>query len=137
MSKIQGFKRLITEDFEEKDRSLVGKIGFVLNTFAEEVSVALNKNLSISDNLNLAQKDITVTVNGLGVPTTPTNVASGLSNLCRGMQVVRAINQTNPQVSPTSCPFITFVDNAGQINISKITGLQSDNKYLLTVILYP
>jgi hypothetical protein len=135
--KIQGFKRLIIEDFDEKDRPLASKVANVLNVFAEEVGSALNKNLSIEDNLNSTIKSITVIVDANGVPVSKTSVSSGLQTLCSGIQVIRAINQTSPSLSSISCPFITFVDNGGDINISKITGLQANNKYLLRIILYP
>lgn len=135
--KIQGFKRITAEDFDEKDKSLVSKIAYSINVFAEDVTTALNKNISIEDNLSIVKKDITITVDRTGTPTTSSIITSGLGSFCSGMQVIKATNITNPSVSPTNQPFITFSDNEGKITISKITGLQADNKYILRVILYP
>jgi hypothetical protein len=135
--KIQGFKRIIIEDFDEKDRGLVSKLAFAINVFAEDITAALNKNLTIEDNLNIIKKDITVTVNNQGVPITPVIISTGLRKACAGIQVIKAINQTSPTTYPTSCPFISFTDNGGLVTVSKITGLQADNKYSLRLILYP
>lgn len=136
MSKLQSFKRLIIEDFDEKERDMVSKIAYSVNTFADDVLGAFNKNISIDDNLNIVKKDITVTVNTLGVPTSPLTVSSGLSSICVGMQVINATNLTNSTTTPTGTPFITFSDNGSQITISKITNLQASNSYRLKLILY-
>lgn len=136
MSKIQGFKRIISEDYDEKMRPTVAKLAYSINVFADDVSNALNKGLTIEDNLAYAKKDIIVTVDGNGVPTTPTVVISGLSNTVVGMNVIRAINGTHTNMSPLAQPFITFSDNSGQITISKVTGLQANNRYTLKTIFY-
>lgn len=95
MAKIQGFKRLIVEDFKEEDRDMVGKIGYAINTFAEEVSNAFNKSLTIEDNLNWTRKDISVQVDNKGVPIVPQVLASGLPAVCKGMLVISATNKDN------------------------------------------
>ena len=137
MSRLPTFKRLITEDFEEEDRKLVTKIAYVLNTAFEDVFNALNKNLSIEDNLNLVKRDITVTVDASGVPISPLTVKSNLATTCRGMIVIKAVNNTDPSVTPTGTPWITFSDNSGLISISKISNLQADNSYTLRLIFFP
>lgn len=137
MSKLQSFKRLIEEDFAEKDRPLIGKIASSLNSAIEDIQNALSKNLSIEDNLTINKKDLVVTVDANGAPTTPTTIKSDLKSLCCGLQVIKATNSTNSTVSPTGTPFITFVDNSGLITINKISNLQANNKYTLKIILYP
>jgi hypothetical protein len=136
MAKLQSFKRLIIEDFPEKDRNLVAKLAYPINSTFEDILNVLNKNLTIEDNLTINKKDFTVTVDANGVPIVNTVILSGLNSSCVGMQVIKAINSTNPTISPTGTPFITFSDNSGQITISKITNLQANNKYTLRVILY-
>lgn len=135
-AKLGSFRRIIAEDYDEKDRKTVEKLGYSINVFADDVLASLNKGLTIEDNLAQAKKDITVTVDSTGVPTTSTVVLSGLNNTVVGMQVIRAINNTNTTLTPTSTPFITFSDNSGQITISKVSGLQANNRYTLRTILY-
>ena len=135
--KLQAFKRLIKEDVEEQYRPLVEKIGFSVNNFAEEVIKALSNNLSIEDNFNQNKKDITVQVDSSGIPTTTTQLKTGLSTICAGITVIKADNITAPRTYPTGYPFINYTENQGVITINHITGLQSGYKYQLKVVLYP
>lgn len=137
MARFQSFKRIIQENFDEKDRPLINKLAYSLNIFAEDVLNGLNNNLSINDNLSLNQKTITVTVDGSGIPTTPTVITSGLSSTCRGIQVINAVNNTNVGHTPSGTPFIIFSDNSGQITIKNITNLTASEVYVLTIVLYP
>lgn len=137
MAKLQGLKRILLEDFEEKDRPLVGKIAYSVNTAIEDIQYAMNKNLSIEDNLSIVKKDITITVDASGIPTSTTIIKSGLASTCQGMQVIKATNLTTSTTSPTGTPFITFSDNSGNVTISKVTNLQANNKYQLRVLLIP
>ena len=136
MAKLSSFRRIIAEDYDEKDRKSIGKLAYSINVFADDVLAALNNGLTIEDNLRQAKKDITLIVDANGVPTTPTVVTSGLSNTVVGMNVIRAVNSTNTSTSPIAQPFITFSDNSGQITISKVTGLQANNRYTLKTIFY-
>lgn len=137
MSKPQSFKKIIVEDFDEKDRPLVTKLAYAINPAFEDVISIFNKGLSIDDNLNQVKKDITATVDGNGVPVPAIVIKTNLGATCRGIQVIQASNNTNPLLSPTSHPFLTFTDNSGNVSVSKITGLQPSNKYTLRLILYP
>lgn len=133
MAKIDNIKRILKEDFDEKDRPIVDKLGGVINTFMEQVISALNKNINF-DNLNQEVRDITVTVDAGGVPLTDVSFRSNLLTRLRGMQVIFAENQTNPNSYPTTCPFISFNENSKIIRITHITGLQASNKYKLRII---
>ena len=137
MSKLQGFKRILAEDFDEKERPLVSKLAYSINPAFEDIQFAMNKGLSIEDNLNFNKKDITVIVDASGIPNTDVVVKSGLASSCSGIIVIKATNLTAPATSPTNTPFITFSDNSGQISINKITGLQASNQYRLRLLLIP
>ncbi len=136
MPRPQSFKRLVVEDFPEKERESVGKIANSINPFAEDILECLNNNLSMEDNLAAAQRSVTVTTSS-GVPTAALTIPTGLTSACAGTQVIKALNKTTATNSPTSQPFITFTNEGGFIKISKITGLQDNEKYVLTVILWP
>jgi hypothetical protein len=53
MAKLNVTKRIVTEDFQKDDQALVSKLAFTLNSFFEQTANALNKNLTIEDNLNM------------------------------------------------------------------------------------
>jgi hypothetical protein len=137
MARLPGYRRIILEDYPEKDRDLIGKLAVSLNQPLEEIIAVFNKNISLNDNLNQVQKVITVTVDGSGIPTRNTNIVTDLATQCTGTQVIKAVNITTSTNSPTTHPFITFTNNTGFININKITGLQANETYQLTVIFYP
>lgn len=133
---ITPFKRLISEDYDKQYASLVEKLGGALNAFCDDVFNAFNNNLSIDDNFNQVKKSITVTVNATGTPATPLKFKSGLKSNCYGITVVAATNQTSASTYPTSYPFFSFTQSDGIITVNNISGLQANNIYLLSLILF-
>lgn len=137
MAQIQSFKRLAVEDFSEKDRELIQKLAYSINSFADDISRAFANNISISDNLNITSKEMTLTLNSKGVITGGSTLKTGLNHLCQGMTVIKVNNITNPTSYPTGTPFISFSENTtGQININNITNLPVGNSYKITVLLF-
>lgn len=136
MARLQSFKRIIVEDFEEKYKDLISKLGYSVNSFADDVLNALNKNISVSDNLNINKKTIIITVDPTGKPVSNPKITTGLNAICTGISVIRAVNNTNSTITPTQCPFITFSDDGGQLTIQKITGLTPNQQYSLNIILW-
>lgn len=134
--KLQQFKRLIKEDVAEKDRPLMEKLAYALNPFCDDVTNALNNNLSIEDNLNQKKKSITVVVDGSGIPTQTLQLATNLASNCYGIVVVKAINSTTPTSFVTGYPFISFSEANKIITINNITGLTAGPTYVLSLILY-
>jgi len=135
--KIPAFKCIISEDYNAKDRDLISKLAYSINSFMDTMNIAMNGNLTVTDNLAQIQKKVNITVNSSGVPTSGGTVATGLSGLCGGTQVIFAVNNTVPANTPTNTPFISFTNGNGNIAISNVTGLKPNNSYTLTIILYP
>jgi hypothetical protein len=132
MAKISGFKRIIKEDFSEENQEIADKVGYSVNSFADEIIKALNGNLN-EDNLVDKSKSLTVTVDGSGTPKEKLIFKTGLIKKAEGLLVIRAENLTNPNVYPTSAPFLSFSENNGLITVNNITGLQADYKYRLKI----
>lgn len=128
-------KRLIKEDFNQKDQDLVGRISSVFNPAIDQISRILNKGLTISD-LNAQVKQFNLSVDSSGNPLTTTSIASTLNSKCNQIVVGKALNLTNPNIHPTSAPFITFSNDGQQIIIINVTGLTSNDKWQLTVTAY-
>lgn len=133
--KLQSFKRIVTEDVKEEFRELVSKLAYSINPFAEEVIEALNKNLTSEDNLNETKKEVTVTVNSSGTPTTPLQFKTDLSRTSFGIDVVKAENITNSTTYPTGHPFLSYSEVNGVITVNNITGLPANNKFKLKLII--
>ena len=133
--KIQGFKRLIKENVTEDFRDVIDTVGASVNVFAEDVLNAMNKNLSIDDNLKMEYKTIDVTVGATGLPLTEAQLSTKLFGKIQGITVERAENLTNSATYPSGAPFVTFSQNNTLITLNHITGLQANNKYRLTLLL--
>lgn len=133
--KIQTFKRIIKEDVKPEYRELVDKIGFSINVFAEEVVKALNNGLDVEDNFNQAIKDVLVTVDASGVPTSTTAFKSGVTGSIAGLHVIKATNNTSTNTLPTAYPYISWTESNGLITINKIIGLPAKNQFTLRLLI--
>jgi len=134
MSKPSFIRKLVKEDFPQKYQDLIGSLGNVLNPALQSISIALNKGLTIQDNLLASVVNITITVDSTGTPLNPITFPSNLGSPTQHLLITQAFNLTNTNAYPTGAPFITWVDNAGQVNINNVTGLQANNQYSLRII---
>lgn len=133
MSRLIDVKRITVEEFAAEDRPLIEKIAFPINSFFEQVRNALNKNIDFN-NLNQEIIKLDVIVESNGVPNTLTRFKSNLKTGVQGLICIAAINRSNASTRPTGAPFITFAQNENLVTIQHITGLQSGEKYGLTLI---
>lgn len=135
MARLQNFKRIIKENLPKESQALADTIGYSVNSFAEEVTNAFNKNISVDDNLSMEYKEIDLEVDGSGVPIIAAQIKTSLSGRIRGMPVIKLDNLTNPSTYPTSAPFVNFDQNNTLLTITHVTGLSTSNKYRLTLLL--
>jgi hypothetical protein len=136
MAKIPSFQRLIKEDAKEEDQAVIEKVGYSVNAFAEQMLNAMNKNITVNDNLNMEYKTIDVTTNSNGDVPSNTEFKSGLRIKLKGMQVIRVENLSNPSLSMQSSPFVDFSEKNFIVNISNITGLRVNTKYRITLLTF-
>lgn len=134
--KLSNFKRLISTNFEEEDQKLIEKLGFSLNDGIDNLYFALNNRLTFEDNFFATVKDIEVTVDSTGIPTTRTSILLGNNNPVKGTFVISATNKTNSTGYPTSAPFISFSQNGTSLFIDNITGLVANNRYVIKFIAF-
>ena len=134
--KLQGFKRITKQDFPPEQSELIDALGFSLNNGVEALYDALNRKVSLKDNILCSVRDVDVTVNSSG------NVTSGgvftLDNQFQilGLQVIKADNQTNTSVYPTSAPWPSYLIVANGISLQNVTGLQAGNNYKLRIVVW-
>lgn len=128
-------KTLKPEDFDSQYQNLISQLAFVLNPAIQQIITIYNNGLDISD-LNVQVKQLTLSVDSTGNPTTTASFISTLSGNCSSLQVARAQNLTKTTTYPTGGVFASFSLNGTQIVLTNITGLTIGDQWQLTVIAY-
>lgn len=135
MAKIDGGKRILSEDFKSADRDLISKLALVLNPFTEQIILALRKNITVTDNLNMEYKTISIKVDASGKPVSSNQLTSNLSTKIKGISCESYQNLTNSNNYPTSGITVTWVQKNGIIEIQHVTGLNSTDTHSLTLLI--
>lgn len=134
MAKISNLKKIVNEDFPQENRTLIGKLAFILNPFFDAIVNALNKNLTFNDNLNA--QDVNINIQA-PLSANPYFLKTDLKGICRGIMVLNVTNLTNNNAVLTAAPFVEYdlVSNT-EIKIKNITGLTDGNKYTIRIVLF-
>jgi hypothetical protein len=134
--KLSNYTRIISNDYPTDDQELVERLGGQVNDGMDQLFFAVGGRLTFADNFLCTQKEIEITVRSTGVPTTRTSITLANSNTVIGCLVISAINKTNTTAFPTSTPFISFTQNGTSLFIDNVTGLTSENRYLVKFICF-
>lgn len=132
MAKFQNLKRINTADFKEEDRPLIEGLSYILNSFMEDVTFALNKNLDF-DNLIQEYKTIEIVVDSNGIPKIDSVFKNGLNTRVTGIIVAKVENLTD-STSYSNYPMLYWEENNKIVKIKAAMGLAADNKYKLRII---
>lgn len=127
---IQRPRRITSESVPAEQRQAVDLVGASVNTFMEEVYIAIMGRLGPDSNLNMEFKTLDVEVDSNGIPKANLAFTTNLSSKVIGIQVVRAF-----LANPTAQPFMSFSENVGIITVNHIAGLTADTKYQLVILL--
>lgn len=134
--KLPSFRRIFKTDYTQEFQNLVEKMAISINYGFEVLYDALNKKISLNDNIYCTVKDIEITVDINGVPKTTTAFSLDINAKIIGIVVLSANNLTNSAIYPSSGVFINFSQNNTNIIIDHITGLQADNNYRLKLVAF-
>ena len=134
--KLPNFKRLIKSDYAQEFQGLIETVGFSVNNGIEVLYQALNKSVNLKDNISCTVKDLTVELKDDGTPKTQLTFTLDTNNRILGIVVLSANNLTNPKIYPDSTPFISYSQSGKNITINNIKGLQSGQKYSLTIVAF-
>jgi hypothetical protein len=134
--KLPLFKRLRKDDYPEEQQTIIESIAFSINTAVEGIISALNKNVSIRDNILCTTKDVDVTVDSAGIPSPEVSVSIDFTGNVYGIQVLKVDNLTNSAGYPTSGVTVSFNQTPKGIQITHITGLSTNNKYRIRLVMY-
>jgi hypothetical protein len=130
MALIPAVKRLLAEDF--KDQPWIAKLLGPINDFFGQMSNALNKRLTFTDNFAGIVK--TVEVNVLASNTYPIYVKCGLGKVS-GLWIIKCEEVNATIATVTSAPLVHFEFINNQIKINDITGLTVGKKYNITLVI--
>lgn len=133
--KLASFKRLVKDTIPKEFHDIIDVVGNSINPFSEDIQNALNKNLTVDDNLNMEYKQLEFTVRDTGLPVNTTQFKTIVTGKIRGITVERVENLTNTGAFPTGAPFITYNQNDRLITIQHITGLSAGYKYRVTLLI--
>lgn len=129
------FKRLMSSDFLEEEQELVDKLALTINNGFESLYLALSKRLSFADNIQSTTKDITVIVDGDGVPTN----SAGFQLEDKTMKITGCIvlsceNLDAPGTYSAYAPYVYWTQNGNGLKINNIAGLLSGYKYKIRLL---
>ncbi len=128
-------KRINKEDFEKEMQDTIDKLAYPINSFFEQTRSLFDGRIDFR-NLNQEIITVDVTTNASGVPNIITQYKSNLKTRVAGHTCINALNKSNALNTPTGTPFISFSLNSPLIIITKVTNLQPNEKYTLTLISY-
>ena len=136
--KIPSFRRILFNDYPPESRSLVQQLALSINNGFEVINNALNRNISLKDNILCDIKDITVEVDTNGIPKRELILTTSIPNnpTIFGANVIYTQNITNPSIYPISGVTITFTQTSRGIIINHIAGLPANYQFLLRVVFY-
>jgi len=107
-----------------------------LNNGIEVLYNALNKEITLRDNIKCTVRDITVVVDANGTPRQNSTFLLDTSGRVEGCIVISALNVTNSSVYPTGGIFLSFTQNTTSVIINNITGLQPNQSYSLRIVAF-
>jgi hypothetical protein len=135
--KLPNFKRLYDQDYKDDFKDLVRQLALSLNSGIELLYEALNKKITLRDNIACTVKDLKIVVDSTGIPVADvifTLDSTGVN--MDGCQVIKITNEKNPTKYPTSGVNITYNQTANGVQIKHVTGLIAGETYTLRVVAY-
>lgn len=134
--KVPSLRRLYYTDFEQQYQKLVEQMSYTINTSFESIIQALNNNISIRDNLLASVRDVTLTVDATGTPTSTSVFSIDNSNPIDGLMIIRAASIAKTTVYPTGSIFITYVQNGSVVTIANVTGLPANVQFTVRILAF-
>lgn len=132
--KLPTIKKILREDVKDAPSWIAGVID-PINSFMENVYTALNKSITLSDNIASFVKEITYKTPA-GYPAGVENVSflNELRTRATGVLVMQAYNKAS--YTPVSIGNLAWVEDVSGIVIYPITGLQASTTYVIRVVVF-
>lgn len=134
---VPNLRRIFTQDFAAEYKDFVAALSSSLNINLEVLYNALNRNITLGQNIACTIKDIDITVNAQGVPTSTVAFERANQLPIEGVTVLNVINLDNPTVYPTSQPYVAWtINQTGRVQVQYVSSLVANNKYRLKIVVW-
>lgn len=133
--KLPSFRRIITSDFDKQFKDLIENLGSTINDSFNVVYSALNKRLTLTDNIMCTFKQINVQVDSNGDLVSPITIKLDVQNTTVKTVIAGTPqNLTNPSIYASGAPSVSYAQNGDQLRILNIKGLQANYIWSLYII---
>jgi len=134
--KLPNFKRIVKSDYKEEFHGIIENLSFSINNGIEVVYQALNRAISLRDNVACTVMDVIMEVDANGTPKVRTTFSLNSTNRILGICVLNAVNTKNPTILPTSGVFVYFTQENKTIFVKGVKGLPADQQFTLTLVAF-
>lgn len=121
-------RRLNREDFQDAP-AWIDPMLTVINAFMDSVYNIMNRNISLTQNLNIQIVTINVETDTNG-DIKPVKLKTTVRGRVAGVSVIRVITTDTSSISP----FVSFTQNENILIISNIASLNSNQKYKIILL---
>lgn len=121
-------RRLNREDFQDAP-NWIDPMLTVINAFMDSVYNIMNRNISLTQNLNIQIVTINVETDTNG-DIKPVKLKTTVRGRVAGVSVIRVITTDTSSISP----FVSFTQNENILTISNIASLNSNQKYKIILL---
>lgn len=137
MAKVPPYRRIGVEDIDTQDPALAfEQLLYPLNLNFETLSNALQKNITLTDNISATARQASFTTDGSG-DIAQIRLAHRLPRQAVHLLITQMYEQDNRLTTTfTSAPFPSWYDDgAGNVVITAITGLAASTPYTMTLLI--
>ena len=121
-------RRLNREDFQDAP-NWIDPMLTVINAFMDSVYNIMNRNISLTQNLNIQIATINVETDSNG-DIKPVKLKTTVRGRVAGVTVIRVITTDTSSISP----FVSFTQNEDILTISNIASLNNSEKYKIILL---
>lgn len=121
-------RRLNREDFQDAP-NWIDPMLTVINAFMDSVYNIMNRNISLTQNLNIQIVAINVETD-TNSDIKPVKLKTTVRGRVAGVSVIRVITTDTSSISP----FVSFIQNENILTISNIASLNSNQKYKIILL---
>lgn len=133
--KLGSYRRIIKTDFPSENQALVEQLGTTINKGFNDFYNLANNNITFVDNISATIATFNVTVDAAGLPSQTVSIPlTNNQTKAQGVIVINASGTTDTTLITAGGVFINFVNNANNIIIKNIQGLQPSKQYTLTIL---
>jgi len=139
--KLEKFIRIFTKDYKQEFQQMVEQLAGTVNRNFEVAYEVLAGKVNLRDNIACTVKEIDVSVDANGIPTTATSFkVDSVSTRVDGVVVLNVLNLINSTTYPPGAVFVSATQaNSASINlvtVNKITGLTPFVQYRLRLVAF-